>query len=137
MPSTTFPDGSTLVSSALAPAALNALLQTLTCQMLGIDPASDALAYSKVRLDWPTGGQPAFAITDDVAFLRTTEEDDQYNRIRDKQISPNNSTSWPIARSRGGSDHATGLSGGGVPGERTHRTPGRVTAGVLTIVSRP
>lgn len=61
--------------------------------MLGINPSSDPLAYSKVRLEWPTGGQPAFAITDDVAFLRTTEEDDQYNRIRDRQVTPHDSAS--------------------------------------------
>ena len=83
---TTYPDGQVLLSSALTPLALNLILQTLTCQALGIDPTIDPLAYSKVRLDWPTEGQPAFEITDDVCFLRVTEEDDQYNRIRDRKF---------------------------------------------------
>lgn len=81
-----YPDGSTLTSGALAPADINTSLQTVTCWMLGIDPTADPLAYSKVRLDWPTGGQPAWAIADDVCFLGATEADDEYNRIRDKNV---------------------------------------------------
>ena len=83
----TFPNGQSLLSGALTPAALSALLQTLTCQMLGLNPTSNTdPAYAKVRLGWPTQGQPAWAITDDVCFLRVTEEDDPYNQIRDRKF---------------------------------------------------
>ena len=61
--------------------------------MLGRDPSADPLAYAKVRLDWPTGGQPAWAITDDVCFLKATEEDDAYNRVRDRVWTPQDSAS--------------------------------------------
>lgn len=54
--------------------------------MLGIDPANDPAAYSKVRLDWPTQGQPAWAITDDVVFLRISERESDYAKIRDVEI---------------------------------------------------
>jgi hypothetical protein len=83
MPATTYIGGQVLTSTALSPVALNSILQTLTCHMLGIDPTVDPLAYSKVRISWPTVGQPAWANTDDVCFLQATEQDDQYNRIRD------------------------------------------------------
>ena len=89
---TVFPNGQTLTSGALTQTAINTLLQVLTCQMLGIDPSIDLTAYSKVRLDWPTGGAPGWGIGDDVAFIRTTEEDDVYNRLRDRVIGPLNST---------------------------------------------
>lgn len=54
--------------------------------MLGIDPATDTNAYSKVRLDWPTQGQPAWAISEDVVFLRIAEHDNEYTKIRDVEI---------------------------------------------------
>jgi hypothetical protein len=85
-----YPNGQTATSTALSPQALNTLLQTLTCQMLGINPATDTLAYAKVRLEWPTAGQPAWGVTDDVCFLKCVEEDDPYNRIRDRQFGPQN-----------------------------------------------
>lgn len=81
---TIFPNGQVLTSMAITPQALSSLLQTLTCQMLGIDPSSDPLAYSKVRLGWPEAGQPSWGINDDVCFLKVTEEDDPYNRVRDR-----------------------------------------------------
>jgi hypothetical protein len=83
---TTFPNGQALISSALAPQAISTLLQTLTCQMLGINPATDSLAYSKVRLEWPQAGQPGWGLGDDVCFVKCVEEDDSYNRIRDRRF---------------------------------------------------
>ena len=84
---TLWPDGSTLTSSALTSIAMSEIMQQLTAQMEGINPITQASAYEKVRLDWQTQGQPAYAITEDIAFLQCFEEDDQYNRIRDVQIS--------------------------------------------------
>jgi hypothetical protein len=89
---TTFPNGQILTSLALSPQAISNFWQTLTCAMLGIDTTTDELCYSKVRLEWPTSGQPAWKISEDVTFLKVTEEDDSYNRIRDRRYSPNGST---------------------------------------------
>lgn len=79
--SRTYPDGSTLVSSALTIAQINAILQPLTQGMLGqtVDPAS-----SLVRIEWPTQGAPFQDVADDVCYLRCTPKDDPYNRIRDR-----------------------------------------------------
>ena len=93
MTTTTYPDGTALVSSALTIDEVNRLYQALTCQMLGIDPVSDPLAFSKVRLDWQRKGQPAYGINDNVTFLRLTEEDDEYDRIRDVSYVTNEDTS--------------------------------------------
>jgi hypothetical protein len=95
MPSSTFPDGSVLTSSALAPGDLNQIVQSLVIQILGINPATDAKAYSKVRIGWIA--QPAFGITDDVCTILCTESDDEYDRIRDRQVQPNTSGSVYLA----------------------------------------
>ncbi len=47
------------------------LFWTLTCQLLGLDPTNLTNA-SAVRIAWPTDGAPAWAISDDVVFLRVT-----------------------------------------------------------------
>ena len=83
---TTFPNGQTLTSHAMSPLQLNMTLQTLTCQMLGLDPANDPTCYSKVRLEWPSGGQPGWKISEDICFLRVTEEEDAYSHIRDRKL---------------------------------------------------
>ena len=95
MPTATthFPNGDTLTTTALTPPALHLVLQPLTCRRLGRSPETHPLAYSKVRLDWPTGGQPAWGINDDVCFLKVSEEDDPYNRIRDRRLTPNDAVS--------------------------------------------
>jgi hypothetical protein len=66
--STTFPNGQTLVSSALSQNDLNKILQALTLQIFAIDPTTDPLAYSKVRVAWQ--GQPGWALSDDVCSNR-------------------------------------------------------------------
>ena len=45
--------------------------------------------YAAVRVDWQTQGQPAQTITEDIAYLRCVEVDDNYNRVRDVQTLPN------------------------------------------------
>lgn len=87
MPSSyTFPNGQTLSSSALAPADISQTIQALVVQIFGINPATDPLAYSKVRIGWIL--QPAFSITDDVCSIFVTERSDPYSKIRDLSISP-------------------------------------------------
>jgi hypothetical protein len=46
----------------------------------------DPISNSKVRLSWQTQGAPAFAIDDDVVFIRCIEEAMDYNEIRDQTI---------------------------------------------------
>jgi hypothetical protein len=98
-----FPNGQQLISSALTPDALLATFQTLTAQMLGLNPQSDTdPAYAAVRLDWPTGGQPGWGITENIAFLQAREEDAEYSTIRDVKRSPNDAASlrstWTYTR---------------------------------------
>lgn len=80
MSTDTFPNGSSLTSSALTQTDIENAFQTLTTAILGegTDP------NSAVRISWPTAGAPGWAITDDVVFLRATISDDQINRIRNK-----------------------------------------------------
>ncbi len=80
--------------------ALNKLFQLLTLTILGLDgliaPWEAYIAdpeawvdpippnpYEKVRISWNVGGAPGFKVTDDVAFIRVFEVDDQYNRQHD------------------------------------------------------
>lgn len=66
-------------STALAPRDLEKVFQNETLQLLDW-PVN---GYDKVRLEWPMYGQPAWKIKDDVAFLRATQEDNEYDKIRD------------------------------------------------------
>lgn len=77
----------------LTPKQIDKAMQAATLAMLSIDPASDPNAYAEVRTSWPTTGQPGWKIDDDVCFLRCVEEDDEYNRIRDSELSSNDDTS--------------------------------------------
>jgi hypothetical protein len=92
MPSSyTFSNGQTLTSSALTPDAMNKVLQALLMSVLGIDPATDSLAYSKVRVAWVA--QPAPARGDDICAIRATEQDGPYCKIRDRKYSVNDASS--------------------------------------------
>ena len=86
MTTSTFPNGDTLVSSALNPDALATLLQSLVAQILGFDPEDpdqQSAAFSSVRVSWPEQGQPAWEIGEDVCFVRAATEDEPYSRVRD------------------------------------------------------
>jgi hypothetical protein len=76
-----YPDGTSLLSSALTLAEIGAILQPLTIEMLG---ETDNPLSSPVRLEWATTGQPFQEITDDICYLRAVPKDDPYNRIRDR-----------------------------------------------------
>lgn len=69
-------------ATPLTPQAMDLVFQEATIAMLGI-AATDPARYAQVRVDWQTGGQPAWPIDQDVCFVRETEMDDQYNRIRE------------------------------------------------------
>lgn len=83
MTTTTYPNGQQLVSSALTTTDINKLLQVLTCGVLGINPPN----YAAVRVDWPTQGQPFGRVTDDVCYFLCVPQDEQYNRVRDREYS--------------------------------------------------
>lgn len=80
--SVTYPDGTTLVSSALTVQQIGVVLQPISLGMLGLPIAADS---SNVRLEWPTQGQPfVTSPTVDVCFLRCVTKDDPYDKIRDR-----------------------------------------------------
>lgn len=67
---------------------LNILFQAMILQILGYEKVGSPAdyteeAYSKVRVSWQTYGAPAWKITDDVAFIQTSEEDEPINRQRE------------------------------------------------------
>lgn len=101
MSSVTFPNGQAFTSTALTFLQMNVLMQALTTQMLGVNTANPRF-NDFVRLDWPTGGQPGWKITEDVCFLRNVVVDDPYNRIRDKVSTVNdgitNTETWTYTR---------------------------------------
>ena len=89
MSSFSVPGVGTMTSTGLTTAQMQVLWQSIVLQCLGITPSgpTDATAYSQVRIDWPTPGQPAWAITDDIAFVRAVEVPDPYNTAH--EIQPN------------------------------------------------
>lgn len=89
MSSFSVPGVGTMASTGLTTDQMQVLWQNIVLQCLGITPSgpTDASAYSQVRIDWPTPGQPAWATTDDIAFVRAVEVPDPYNRAH--EIQPN------------------------------------------------
>lgn len=98
MSNVTYPNGQTLVSSALTAQQMNQLFQTLTCGMLSINPPD----LSQVRVDWQTEGQP-FTVNpaQDGCFLSCVTTDEAYARVRDQLLSQNGATvqeNWTYTR---------------------------------------
>lgn len=88
--STTYPNGQVLQSSALTVAQINAIMQPLTCGMLGLPlpTANQPAGYAAVRIDWPTQGQPFSPLPNqDVCFLSCLLEETPYNKVRNKSLS--------------------------------------------------
>lgn len=78
----TYPNGQVLNTTALTPTSVQALLTTLTCGALGINPPD----YSKVRVFWQTQGQPFTPDpAEDVCYVSAVPQDGQYNKVRDRQ----------------------------------------------------
>lgn len=81
---TTYPNGQQLSSSALTQTAISILVQQITCGMLGINPVDPA----KVRIDWPTQGQPDVPLpSNDICYIACTTQDGEYNKVRDRTAS--------------------------------------------------
>ena len=78
---TTYPNGQVLTSTALTKDTATALLQLMTCGMIGVNPPD----FSRVRVDWPTEGQSvADTPQQDVCFISAVPNDTDYSRIRDR-----------------------------------------------------
>lgn len=98
--STTYPNGQTLVSSALTPDAINKVIQVLTCGMLGIVPAD----YSQVRVDWQLQGQPFQDATMDRCYVSCVTIDEPYTKVRNLTVDgsltpqPNATQTWTYTR---------------------------------------
>jgi hypothetical protein len=75
---TTYPNGQSLVSSALTQQEINILLQQLTCGMLGIRPVDPM----QVRVDWQAEGQPDIPRPSvDVCYISCVTQDSDYAKI--------------------------------------------------------
>lgn len=84
-----FPDGTTQTSTAKLQGEVNVLMQSMMLNVLNLDPASDAQAYSKVRIGWIT--QPSFGRDEDICSIRCTESDGGFT-TRDRKVDVNDST---------------------------------------------
>jgi hypothetical protein len=85
--STTYPNGQTLVSSALTQQQINILLQQLTCGMLGINPVDPM----QVRVDWQPVGQPDVTRPSvDICYISCVTAASEYGVIaRDRMFTGN------------------------------------------------
>jgi hypothetical protein len=89
-------NGQVLSSSAHSPAQMEAIFQTLTIWILGLDsiPAvNPAASNALVRCAWQEAGQPAWKITEDVVIIQANPEADPVTRIRDGGLTPNDDVS--------------------------------------------
>lgn len=98
MASITYPTtGQTLTSTALTPQQAQTIYQSITCTLLGIAD-TDPAANTAVRKSWQTEGAPAWAITDDICFVRCVTEKGWYSLVRDQGITQNQDGSVTIVR---------------------------------------
>lgn len=72
----------------LTPDTVQALFQTATIAALQLPYTTDPISpldpvYGLVRIGWQQQGQPTQKITEDITYLRATEEDEDINRTRD------------------------------------------------------
>lgn len=78
-----YPNGQTLTSTALTPAAINKFMLAFTCGMLGINPPD----YKQVRDSWPSQGQPFQNLPVDVCYVACVPESVDYRLVRNKTFS--------------------------------------------------
>jgi len=86
----TFADGTTFTSTALELDELGGMLQDVLANLLGVNVATDADAYSKVRLAWKDQPAPVFGI--DSVTIQLTEADDHYAIRRERRLAQRNDT---------------------------------------------
>lgn len=94
-----YPDGSTLTSTALTVAQINLILQQLSLGMMGqtVNPTNDF-----VRIAWPTEGAPFSDVSEDICYLSCVPRDHSYDKIRDRSnesaSDPNLEEIWTYTR---------------------------------------
>lgn len=76
-----YPNGQVLTSTALSKAQMNTIIQPLTCNVLGL-PGQ----FNKVRVGWPTEGQPFQDVSFDGCYIRCVTADSPYSKIRDLEL---------------------------------------------------
>lgn len=86
MTTRTFSNGDTLTSTALTYNDVNVAIQAMTLNVLNLNPATDAKAYSKVRIGWIA--QPTFGRDEDICTIRVTESDGGWT-VRDRKVDVN------------------------------------------------
>jgi hypothetical protein len=86
-----------MADTILTLAQIEDFFQVLTCAALGIplwdntDPLNPVpINQDKVRIAWPADGQPGWPISADIAFIRVTNVDDEFTRLRNVQQSASN-----------------------------------------------
>lgn len=93
MRSIEYPNGQTLVSTALTQQQVAQLLATLTCGVLGINPPD----FSQVRMDWQPEGQPfqnqpqnmqqsTQGVPQDVTYVAASIWNTSYSKVRDQGL---------------------------------------------------
>lgn len=91
MTSSPFPNGTTLLSSALTEDGCAKLVQAITAGVFGftIDPDNPQdPAFARVRVGWPPTGAPGFLQAEDVCFVRVNAQQDAFTDTRDEVIIP-------------------------------------------------
>lgn len=89
---TTFPNGQVLTSSALTDNSMFALLQPLTCGMIGLAVSDPANNYM-VRKAWQTAGAPAWKIDENIILIQCTPKSNWYDKVRDVVTTKNSDIS--------------------------------------------
>jgi len=75
------------VDTALTSTEVQTAFQAVAIAALG-----GAEDFSTVRCGYQTQGQPAWKITDDVCIVMATEEEDEYNKLREVRLSQYDAT---------------------------------------------
>jgi hypothetical protein len=73
----------------LIPSQVESAFQSYTAQLLGLDITQEA-TWNSVRIAWQQQGQPAWGIKDDVVVVRAVQEDNPYDKQRDRGNAANN-----------------------------------------------
>ena len=74
-----------MTTTALDPKTISTALQLATIRALGLPTPASPIdpVYKLVRIDWPTEGQPAWGIGEDIVFIGALLVDDPSDKVRD------------------------------------------------------
>ena len=84
---TNYPNGQSLVSTALSPSQISLFIQSITYAAIGL-PVPPPSSFQPVQVDWQTSGQPASTLpSQDVCYISCVPYDDEYSKIRNQTFS--------------------------------------------------